>query len=74
MKVINIDPDILGGTPVFNGTRVPIATVLEYLADGSLAEFFADFPGVTRMQVDELIRQLPAILKSVPPSALIAGQ
>ncbi len=46
---ITIDPEILGGTPVFSGTRVPVRTVFDYLADGcSLNEFLENFPSVTR--------------------------
>lgn len=43
------DPDILGGTPVFRGTRVPFQTLLDYLEGGqTLDEFLEDFPTVTR--------------------------
>jgi uncharacterized protein (DUF433 family) len=46
---IRSDPDILGGTPVFKGTRVPVRTVFDYLADGcSLDEFLENFPTVVR--------------------------
>jgi len=46
---IHSDPDILGGTPVFKGTRVPVRTVFDYLADGcSLDEFLDNFPSVSR--------------------------
>jgi uncharacterized protein (DUF433 family) len=48
-SVIHSDPDILGGTPVFVGTRVPVRTLLDYLEAGEpLAEFLEDFPTVTR--------------------------
>lgn len=47
--VITKDPDVLGGTPVFRGTRVPFQTLLEYLEGGqTLNEFLDDFPTVTR--------------------------
>lgn len=47
--VITTDPDILGGTPVFRGTRVPFQTLLDYLEGGdTLDEFLDDFPTVTR--------------------------
>jgi uncharacterized protein (DUF433 family) len=50
-SVVHSDPEILGGTPVFVGTRVPVRTVLEYLEAGdSLSEFLEDFPSVTRQQ------------------------
>jgi uncharacterized protein (DUF433 family) len=46
---IQSNPDILGGTPVFTGTRVPVRTVCDYLADGcSLDEFLENFPTVER--------------------------
>jgi uncharacterized protein (DUF433 family) len=48
-EVITKDPDILGGTPVFRGTRVPFQTLLDYLEAGqTLDEFLEDFPTVTR--------------------------
>lgn len=50
-QVIHSDPETLGGTPVFVGTRVPVQTLLEYLAEGSsLDEFLDHFPTVTREQ------------------------
>lgn len=49
--VVHSDPDILGGVPVFVGTRVPVRTLLDYLEAGdSLTEFLEDFPSVTREQ------------------------
>lgn len=49
MKVIVKDPDILGGTPVFRGTRVPIQALFDYLGGGeTLDEFLTGFPTVTR--------------------------
>ena len=50
--LITIDPDILGGQPVFKGTRVPIETLFDHLESGvSVNEFLNDFPAVTREQV-----------------------
>jgi uncharacterized protein (DUF433 family) len=47
--VIHSDPEIMGGTPVFVGTRVPFQTLLDYLEAGDpLGEFLDDFPTVTR--------------------------
>jgi uncharacterized protein (DUF433 family) len=47
--LITINPDILGGVPVFRGTRVPVKTLFEYLENNySLEEFLACFPSVTR--------------------------
>ncbi|HIK08020.1 DUF433 domain-containing protein [Nostoc sp. CMAA1605] len=49
--VIHSDPDILGGIPVFVGTRVPMKTLLDYLEAGdSLDEFLDHFPSVSRDQ------------------------
>lgn len=46
---IHSDPDILGGTPVFQGTRVPFQTLVDYLEAGHpLNEFLDDFPSVSR--------------------------
>ena len=48
-EFITVDPDILGGTPVFRGTRVPVRTLFEYLADSlSLDYFLETFPSVSR--------------------------
>jgi len=48
-EMIVRDPDVLGGTPVFRGTRVPFQTLLEYLEGGqTLDEFLEDFPTVGR--------------------------
>jgi uncharacterized protein (DUF433 family) len=48
-EVIARSPDVLGGTPVSAGTRVPVLTLLEYFeADDRLDDFLADFPSVRR--------------------------
>ena len=50
-QVIHADPDILGGTPVFVGTRVPAQTLIDYLEGGHpLDEFLDDFRSVSREQ------------------------
>ena len=50
-SVVSSNPDVLGGTPVFAGTRVPIRTLVDYLAAGDPLERFLDhFPSVTREQ------------------------
>ena len=49
--VVHSDPEILGGTPVFVGTRVPLRNLIDYLEGGhSLNEFLDDFPSVSRDQ------------------------
>ncbi len=56
-SVVHRDPDILGGTPVFVGTRVPIRALLDYLEAGDpLDEFLEDFPSVTREQAVAALR------------------
>jgi uncharacterized protein (DUF433 family) len=53
--LITIDPEILGGVPVFKGTRVPIKALFEYLENNySIEEFLECFPSVTR----DLARQV----------------
>ena len=50
-SVVQIDPEILGGTPAFRGTRVPVKNLLDYLAAGdTLDQFLDDFPTVHREQ------------------------
>lgn len=60
MKVrlpIEVDPEIMGGVPVFSGTRVPVVTLYEYLMNGSdLNEFLECFPTVRREDALELLR------------------
>ncbi len=57
-KVISRNKDILGGTPVFKGTRVPIKTLWDYLKSGdSLEVFLDDFPSVKRDQAIALIER-----------------
>ena len=54
--VICRSPDIMGGTPVFCETRVPLQTLVDYLEAGdSIDEFLAGFPSVTREQVVEFL-------------------
>ena len=50
-SIVRSDPNVLGGTPVFVGTRVPIKNLVDYLAAGdSLDRFLDHFPSVTREQ------------------------
>lgn len=56
--VIAVDPEILSGTPVFAGTRVPARALFDYLQHGHpLAEFFDDFPTVKREQAIGLLER-----------------
>ena len=52
------DPDVMGGAPVFCGTRVPVQTLLDYLEAGdSIGEFLAGYPTVTREQVIAFLQE-----------------
>jgi uncharacterized protein (DUF433 family) len=56
--VVHSDPEILSGTPVFVGTRVPFQTLIDYLEAGQpLSEFLEDFPTVSKDQVIEALEQ-----------------
>jgi uncharacterized protein (DUF433 family) len=55
-SIIHSDPEILGGTPVFVGTRVPVRSLFDYLEGGeTLDEFLRQFPSVTREQATTAI-------------------
>ena len=59
--LITSTPDILGGTPVFRGTRVPLQTLIEYLEGGqTIDEFLDGFPTVTREQVIAFLEEAKA--------------
>jgi uncharacterized protein (DUF433 family) len=68
--VVHSDPEILGGTPVFVGTRVPFQALLDYLEAGDpLDEFLTDFPSVTREQAVTALEQAKEALlaNACPP-------
>ena len=55
---INIDPETMGGTPVFSGTRVPIQSLFDYIESGeTLEEFLKNFPTVTLAQAIEVLEK-----------------
>jgi uncharacterized protein (DUF433 family) len=57
--LINRSDDILGGTPVFAGTRVPVQTLFDYLEEGdTLDEFLDDFPAVTREHAVQVLEKM----------------
>jgi len=74
-NIIICNPEILGGTPVFNGTRVPVERLFDHLEQGiSLDEFLEDFPSVSKSQATEVLeiaerlltaKNLPALYVSV---------
>ena len=62
-KLINKDPEILGGTPVFSETRVPIRILIEYLEAGDrLDDFLESYPTVSRHQAIEVLKRAKAVL------------
>ena len=57
-SVVHSDPEILGGTPVFVGTRVPVQTLIDYLEGGyRVDEFLDNFPSVRREQINAFLDQ-----------------
>jgi uncharacterized protein (DUF433 family) len=64
-SVISKDPDVLGGAPVFRGTRVPFQALLDYLEGGqTLDEFLDDFPTVTREAAVSALEHAKSLLVS----------
>ena len=64
-KVINIDSEIMGGTPVFNGTRVPIKNLFDYLESGdSIEVFLSDFEGVKKEQVIKVLEMSQKLIET----------
>jgi len=62
--VITSSPDVMGGAPVFAGTRVPVETLFDYLEEGeSIDDFLEGFPGVTREQVVAVLEEAKANLR-----------
>jgi uncharacterized protein (DUF433 family) len=62
--IVTSDPEILGGTPVFTGTRVPIAVLFENLAGGlSLDEILDSYPTLQREQVVRALHQAEELLE-----------
>lgn len=60
---ITVDPEIVSGTPVFRGTRVPVQTLFDYLADGyTLDEILENFPSVRREDAIQVLAAAPQYL------------
>ena len=65
-SVIVSDPEILGGTPCFRGTRVPVDSLIDYLEAGdTLDEFLDNFPSVTRAAAISALEEAKALLTRV---------
>lgn len=63
--IITKNPEVLGGTPVFRGTRVPFQTLLDYLEGGqTMADFLDDFPTVTREAAVAALEHAKSLLVS----------
>ncbi len=54
-SIINIDPEIMGGTPVFRGTRVPIQALFDHLPEPGISEFLYGFPSISMEMVEEVL-------------------
>ncbi len=68
--IVELDPDILGGTPVFAGTRVPIQALVDYLEGGDpLSEFLDDYPSVSHDQAIAVLRLAKEMLLRYARSA-----
>ena len=66
-SIVHSDPDILGGVPVFRGTRVPVQSLFDHLQSGdSIDDFLQGFPSVRREQVLQLLEEFR---KEVLPAA-----
>ena len=62
-RLINVDPEIMGGEPVFMGTRVPVKSLVDWLTGGySLEEFLDNFPSVKREQAVRFIEESGALM------------
>ena len=71
IPIINRDPEILGGTPIFAGTRVPIRILLENFEAGErLDDFLLDYPSVSREQVTGILKLMIGTLDSVNDEAV----
>ena len=69
-QIVHRDPEILGGTPVFRGTRVPVRSLFDYLEGGeTLDEFLRQFPSVRREQAIALLELARENLAADAPSA-----
>jgi uncharacterized protein (DUF433 family) len=66
--VVARDPEVMGGTPVFAGTRVPVQTLLDYLKGGeTIDDFLRGFPSVNRAQVIAFLEEAKnRLIESVP--------
>ncbi|MCG3119162.1 MAG: hypothetical protein ALAOOOJD_01499 [bacterium] len=65
-KIISSSPDVMGGTPVFAGTRVPVQTLLDYIEGGESIDSFLDgFPTVTKEQILAFLREVKTLIREL---------
>ncbi len=67
-NIIQSDPEVLGGTPVFRGTRVPIQALFDYLESSTVEEFLIGYPHITREMVNEVINLAAQVVLNSQPS------
>lgn len=68
VPIITSSPDVLGGTPVFANTRVPVQTFIEYLEGGqTIDDFLEGFPTVSREQVIAVLEEAKTRILAVAP-------
>jgi uncharacterized protein (DUF433 family) len=69
-NIVHSDPEILSGTPVFVGTRVPVKNLLDYLRGGdTLEDFLKDFPSVKREQAEAALDVAGEALTAIAASS-----
>jgi uncharacterized protein (DUF433 family) len=66
LSIINIDPDILSGEPVFRGTRVPIQALFDHLPEPGIEEFLYGFPSISIEMVAEVLAIAAKKVTSTP--------
>ncbi|MCY7409876.1 MAG: DUF433 domain-containing protein [Chitinophagales bacterium] len=66
-NAINIDPEIMGGTPVFSGTRVPVMSLFDWLETETLEEFLENFPSVKKEYALDVLHLADAFLTNNQP-------
>lgn len=67
-QIVHTDPEILGGTPVFVGTRVPVDALIDFLEGGdTIEDFLENYPGVSREQVFAFLEEASrALVAKIP--------
>ena len=69
--VVSVNPNVLGGTPVFAGTRVPVESLFDYIKRGRTIDYFLEqFPTVKREQVEQLLDEAKA--RALPDKRTVA--